>query len=100
MALDSGNGWFEATGVPITPYATTSSGTNKNYYPTVKVDGEGRVTGKVLASTTTVLPVSDEITCIACHASRDPLAATPPAMAAKPAGGWVDRRATPKGTGS
>ena len=83
MALNAANGWFEATGLPITPY---DDGGAKNYYPTVKVtakDGAGRV----LAVTTTVLPVSDEITCVACHASTiDP---NPASQAAKPGGGWV-----------
>ena len=93
MTLDAGNGWFEASGVPITPYAdNVVNKTNKNYYPTVKVVATDDATKQVLASTITVLPVSDEITCIACHGSikdTDPLATTT-RLAAKPASpGWV-----------
>ena len=86
MALDSVNQWFEASGLPITPYDDNGI---KNFYPTVKVTARDSA-GKLLATTTTVLPVSDEITCAACHASR-PLAETNTArLAAKPAAGWVN----------
>lgn len=57
--------WYEAEGIPITPYDDAG---NKNYYPMVKVvarDSKGNVVG----STQTVLPVSDEMTCKACHAT-------------------------------
>jgi len=84
MALDATNGWFEATGLPITPYDDTGT---KNYYPTVKVTARDG-TGKVLATTTTVAPVSDEITCAACHASRPTTESNAARLAAKPAAGW------------
>ena len=84
MQLDAANGWFEAPGLPITPYDDAGS---KNYYPTVKVTARD-LTGKVLATTTTVLPVSDEITCIACHGTR--ASGNSAEMAAIPAGGWVE----------
>lgn len=48
---------------------------------------------RVVATTTTVLPVSDEITCAACHSSRDPKETNPARIAAKPlpeSGGWVN----------
>lgn len=86
MSLDPANGWFEATGLPITPYDDSGA---KNFYPMVKVtarDGSGRV----LATTSTVLPVSDEITCAACHASRPATESNPARLAARPAGGWVN----------
>lgn len=86
MKLDATNGWFEASGLPITPYDDTGA---KNYYPTVKVTARDS-TGKVLATTTTVLPVSDEITCVACHASRPATETNPARLAAKPATGWVN----------
>jgi cytochrome c553 len=86
MTLDAANGWFEATALPITPYDDSGA---KNYYPTVKVTARDG-TGKVLATTTTVLPVSDEITCAACHASRPATEANPPRLAAKSAAGWVN----------
>ena len=66
MAFNATHGWFEATGLPITPYDDAG---HKNFYPMVKVVAKDS-TGKVLATTSTVLPVSDEITCAACHASR------------------------------
>jgi hypothetical protein len=86
MKLDPVNGWFEAGGLPITPYDDAG---NKNYYPMVKVTARDSA-GKVLASTLTVLPVSDEITCAACHASRSPSEANLARIAAKPALGWVN----------
>jgi hypothetical protein len=86
MALDAANGWFEATALPITPYDDTGA---KNYYPTVKVTARD-ASGRLLASTTTVLPVSDEITCAGCHASRALTETNTARVAAKPARGWVN----------
>ena len=86
MTLNSANGWFEATGVPITPYDDAGG---KNFYPTVKVTARDAA-GKVLAATTTVLPVSDEMTCVSCHASRAATETNPALLAAKPAAGWVN----------
>jgi hypothetical protein len=86
MALDPANGWFQATALPITPYDEAGG---KNYYPTVRVTARD-ATGKVLAMSTTVLPVSDEITCAACHASRPVTEANPARVAARPAAGWVN----------
>jgi hypothetical protein len=79
MAFDSANDWFIADGIPITPYA---DGGAKNYYPMMRLvarDGSGRV----LATTDIVLPVSDEMTCVACHASGSD-------AAGQPAEGWVN----------
>jgi len=76
--------WFEAEGIPITPFDDAGK---KNFYPTVKVVAKD-LSGKELATTTTVLPVSDEMTCSGCHAST---ASTNPAeIAAKPTAGWVN----------
>ena len=86
MALDGVNGWFEATALPITPYDDTGA---KNYYPTVKVTAKDS-TGKVLATSTAVLPVSDEITCAGCHASRPAAETNVARLAAKPAAGWMN----------
>ncbi|EHR71593.1 hypothetical protein BurJ1DRAFT_2767 [Burkholderiales bacterium JOSHI_001] len=86
LSLDATNGWFEASGIPITPYDDAGA---KNYYPTVKVSAKD-ATGKVLASTTTVLPVSDEMTCAACHASRPATETNAARLAAKPTAGWVN----------
>ncbi|MCX7094629.1 MAG: hypothetical protein NTY50_14445 [Methylobacter sp.] len=77
--------WFEAEGIPITPFDDKG---NKNYYPTVKVVAKDSLTGKELATTKTVLPVSDEMTCKACHASTT--STNPAEIAAKPLSGWVN----------
>ena len=84
LSYNSEFGWFEAEGIPVTPFDDAGK---KNFYPTVKVVAKD-MSGKVLASTTTVLPVSDEMTCKACHASST--STNPAAIAAKPAGGWVN----------
>jgi hypothetical protein len=86
MAFNAGHGWFEATGLPITPYDEQGQ---KNFYPMVKVTARD-ATGRLLATTSTVLPVSDEITCVTCHASRPATEPNPARRAAKPAAGWVN----------
>jgi hypothetical protein len=86
MVFNATNGWYEATGVPITPYDDRGV---KNFYPTVKVVAKD-ASGKVLASTTTVLPVSDEMTCAACHTSRPSSETNRARLAAKPVAGWVN----------
>ena len=85
MTFNAAHGWFEATGLPITPY--DDQGT-KNFYPMVRVVARD-TTGKVLATTATVLPVSDEITCVACHASRAATESNRARVAARPSAGWV-----------
>jgi hypothetical protein len=72
--------WWEATGIPITPYDDSGA---KNYYPMVKVVARD-ASGSVLASTRVVLPVSDEMSCKTCHASDSS------SSAARPAAGWVN----------
>ena len=61
----SGYKMFQAEGIPATPY--DDDGT-KDEYPLVKVVAKD-LNGNVLAETTTVMPVSDEMSCIACHGS-------------------------------
>ena len=80
MSFDTGNKWFVAEGIPIMPYDDKGV---KNFYPMVKVVAKD-AGGKVLATARTVLPVSDEMTCKACHASNVT------SNAAKPAAGWVN----------
>lgn len=76
--------WFEADGIPITPYDDAG---NKNFYPMVNVVARDS-RGRVLASALTVLPVSDEMTCQACHASRS--SGTAAELAARPPlSGWA-----------
>jgi len=84
MSYNSAYNWFEAEGLPITPYDDKG---NKNYYPTVKVVAKDAISGKVLATTTTVLPVSDEMTCKGCHTSLD--IGNQAQMAAKPSPNWL-----------
>ncbi len=86
MSFNKTWNWFEAEGLPILPYddTLTSSGYHKNYYPMVKVVAKD-AKGLALASTQTVLPVSDEITCIACHASNSNKDAAKPALS-----GWAN----------
>jgi hypothetical protein len=86
MVFNTTNGWFEATGIPITPWDDNGA---VNSYPTVKVVAKD-ASGKVLASITTVLPVSDEMTCAACHASRPTTETNRARIAAKPVAGWVN----------
>jgi hypothetical protein len=85
MTYNTEYGWFEAEGIPITPFDDDGK---KNFYPTVKVvakDSTGKV---VLATTTTVLPVSDEMTCKGCHATTT--STNSAQIAAKPVAGWVN----------
>lgn len=85
MKYNTTYGWFEAEGIPITP---VDDQFRKNFYPMVKVVARD-LTGKELASTQTVLPVSDEMTCKACHASTTNTS-NPAVTAAKPAAGWAN----------
>jgi hypothetical protein len=84
MTFNSQYQWFEAEGIPITPFDDSG---NKNFYPTVKVVAKD-TNGNVLATTTNVLPVSDEMTCSGCHSSTT--STNTAQTAAKPAGGWVN----------
>ena len=79
LAFNVSHQWFEAEGIPVTPY--DDSGTH-NFYPMVKVVARD-ASGTVLATARTVLPVSDEMSCKACHASSTVN------TAAKPVAGWV-----------
>ncbi len=83
MEFNAGRNWFQAEGLPITPIDDSG---NKNFYPMVKVTALDDQ-GNVLATTKTVLPVSDEMTCKSCHSSTNDPAEL--ANAAKPASGWT-----------
>ena len=72
--------WFEASGIPITPI---DDNMNNNPFPMVKVTASDS-SGKVIASSNAVLPVSSEINCKYCHAS------VTGSNAAKPTVGWVN----------
>ena len=79
MVFNATHQWWEAEGIPLTPYNDNSS---KNYYPLVKVVAKDS-TGTILAEVKTVLPVSDEMDCKRCHASTS-------GNDAKPNAGWVN----------
>jgi hypothetical protein len=79
MSFNTTHQWWEAEGIPITPY--NDNGT-KNYYPLVRVEAKD-MQGNVLASVETVLPVSDEMDCKRCHASNS-------VASSKPTKGWVN----------
>jgi len=79
MQFNTTHQWWEAEGIPLTPYNDDGS---KNYYPMVRVTAKDS-TGKVLSSVDTVLPVSDEMDCKRCHASNS-------APAGQPTQGWVN----------
>jgi len=71
---------FSAEGIPVTPYDDS----NKfNALPMTKVSVRNS-TGVVQASTNTVLPVSNEISCGDCHSSG-----STQSQDAKPVAGWV-----------
>ena len=80
MTFNSTHGWWEAEGIPMTPY--NDDGT-KNYYPMVKVTAKDS-SGNILTSVNTVLPVSDEMDCKKCHSSNSI------SNDAKPNSGWVN----------
>ncbi len=79
MEYQSAHEWWIAEGIPTVPQNDDGS---TNHYPMVKVVAKD-MQGNLLASTTTVLPVSDEMDCRKCHASN-----TNPD--AKPTAGWVN----------
>ncbi len=81
LTFNKTNQWFEAEGIPLTPYNNDGS---KNYYPLVKVTAKDSSTHQVLATAQAVLPISDEMDCKRCHASNSL------APKAKPTRGWVN----------
>ncbi|MCX6629541.1 MAG: Ig-like domain-containing protein, partial [Candidatus Solibacter sp.] len=78
MKFETAQNWFTADGIPATPFDDNG---NKNYYPMMRLTAADS-TGKVLATTNIVLPVSDELDCKTCHASGSN-------AAARPRAGWV-----------
>jgi hypothetical protein len=75
MTYDSTLGYWTAEAIPTVPY--DDSGASKPYPMAKIVARDSR--GNVLASTTVVLSVSDEMTCSTCHASGSNPAAMPTA---------------------
>ncbi len=78
LEYDPVNRWFQAPGIPLTPYDDAG---RKNTYPMMRVEVRD-AQGTLLAQTDVVLPVSDEMDCRVCHSSG----ATPDA---RPSGGWA-----------
>jgi len=78
LSYNATENWWEATGLPVTPYNDDGS---KNYYPMVNITAKDDL-GNILAATTVVMPVSDEMDCRACHGS------TSGYSAAMPSAGW------------
>lgn len=78
MAFNTSRKLWAAEGVPTVPYDDAGK---VNAYPMVKLVAK-TTSGTVLAQTTVVLAVSDEMSCKNCHASGSDPAAMPPS-------GWV-----------
>jgi len=78
MRYDAAESWFTAEGIPITP---KHDGGHRSAYPMFRLVARGGA-GELLAETSIVLPVSDEMSCKSCHASGSSAAAMPPS-------GWV-----------
>jgi len=72
-------GYWEVTGVTTVPY---DDNMKLNAYSLAKVVARD-LNGKVLASVKIVVPVSDELSCFICHASKSD-------KFAKPKAGWVN----------
>jgi len=70
--------WFRAEGIPLSPYDDAHI---KNPYPMMRLIARNAA-NQVIATNDTVLPVSDEMDCRACHASGTQTAAMPTA-------GWI-----------
>lgn len=79
MSFDSAKGLWQAEGIPTVPVDDAGK---TNAYPMIKVIARNS-SGQIIAQTTAVLAVSDEMSCKTCHASGSN-------PAARPAGGWVN----------
>jgi len=80
MTYDDTHNWWIAEGIPTSP---KNDDNTSNHYPLVKVVAKDS-NGNILATTTTVLPVSDEMDCKKCHSS------TSGNQDAMPEIGWVN----------
>ena len=77
------NTWL-AEGIPMTNYADAATAPYPtNYFPMMRLVAKNQG-GTVLATTDIVLPISDEMTCGACHASNTGT------TGARPSNGWVN----------
>lgn len=87
MTYNGSSGAWDAAGIPTVPYDDAG---NRNPYPTAKIVVKDS-SGNLLASTTAVLAVSDEMTCSTCHASGSN-------SEARPAAGWENNTDAAKDT--
>ncbi len=71
FAWHPSDGLFKAEGVPILPLDDAH---NVNRYPLMRVVAIEKSTGKTVATTDIVLPVSEETTCMNCHLTGGPAA--------------------------
>ena len=78
MAYNVSLGYWEAVGIPTIPY---DDAMKRNAYPMARIVARDSA-GTLLAASTVVLAVSDEMNCAACHKSGAD-------AYAKPAAGWV-----------
>ncbi len=84
MTFSTADNTWVATGIPITPFADSSTGTySRNYFPMMRLVAKNS-SGTVVATQDIVVPTSDEMTCAKCHSSTSGYAA------AMPASGWVN----------
>jgi hypothetical protein len=79
MSYNTALGYWEGVGIPTVPYDDKKA---FNPYPMAKLVAKDS-TGTVLATTSIVLSVSDEMSCKNCHASGTD-------AAAMPKGGWAN----------
>jgi hypothetical protein len=82
MTYDSTKGLWKAEGIPTAPYDDTLA---SKAYPMVQIVAKDS-TGQQIATATTVLAVSDEMSCKNCHAPNTN-------SAAMPSGGWITQYA-------
>ncbi len=80
LVYSAAHDWWSAEGIPTSP---RNDDMTVNHYPMVKVVAKD-MQGNILATTTTVLPVSDEMDCKKCHSS------TNGSDDAKPLVGWAN----------
>jgi hypothetical protein len=80
MHYNATHEWWEAEGIPISPIDDNGV---KNFYPRVRVTARDN-SGAIIAQAITVLPVSDEMDCRACHGSSSGY------NDARPSAGWVN----------
>ena len=83
MTFSATDNTWVAVGIPMTNYADGAAAPfQKNYFPMMRLVAKNTA-GTVMATTDIVLPISDEMTCTACHASNTGT------VAARPSAGWV-----------